>query len=383
VLPLRIATRFLRTSPVQTGLIIGGIAVGIAVQIFVGSLITSLQTSLLDKTIGSASHVTLVAVKDGDPIEFSPLVKSTVRSSPIVKTVVPVRTITAVFTKNTDNVPLSITGGQLTNLDTIYRLTARTISGKASLADGEIMVGKDFADKYGVQPGDRVALNIPKQAPINLLVSGVFDLGSSAANARTAFTGPGFAQRALGLSSAKYSAIQVQLTDPFASKTLAADWQGHLRVQGVKVNDWQVENKDLLSALASQSSSSYMIQVFVLVAVALGIASTLAISAVQKTRQIGILKALGLSDSAAGSIFLWQASIMGVGGVVGGITLGLLLIAGFTLGTAGSTSGFPIDAQPSFVAISAGIGLAVALLSAIIPTRRTTRLDPIEVIQNG
>jgi lipoprotein-releasing system permease protein len=383
VLPLRIAARFLRKSPAQTGLIIGGIAVGIAVQIFVGSLITSLQANLLQQTIGSASHVTIVAVKDGDPVVFSSLVKTTVHSSPLVSTVVPVRTVTGVFTKSTDNVPLSITGGELANLDTIYKLTARTVRGKASLADGAVMVGTDFADKYLVSPGDHISLTIPNQPPVNLQVSGVFDLGSSAANARTAFTGPGFAQRALGLSSDKYSAIQVQLTDPFASKALVASWQAHLHVQNVKVEDWQVQNKDLLAALASQSSSSYMIQVFVLVAVALGIASTLAISAVQKTRQIGILKALGLSDSDAGSIFLWQAAIMGVAGVVGGIALGLLLIAGFTFGTAKSASAFPIVAQPSFVAISAGIGLAVALLSSIIPTRRTTRLDPIEVIQNG
>lgn len=383
MLSLRIAVRFLRTSPVQSGLIIAGIAVGIAVQIFVGSLITSLQANLLNQTIGSASHVTIVAIKDGDPVTYSDLVKKTVRSSSLVRTVVPVRTVTAVFTKNTQNVPLSVTGGDLTNLDTIYKLTARTQRGRASLGNGEVMVGKDFADKYAVSPGDRISLNLPRQAPVNLRVSGVFDLGSSAANARSAFTGSGFAQRALGISSDKYSAIQVQLTDPFESKAVVADWQGHLKVQGIKVNDWQVENKDLLSALASQGSSSYMIQVFVLVAVALGIASTLAISAVQKTRQIGILKALGLSDSAAGSIFLWQATIMGVVGVVGGIALGLLLTTGFTLGTAKSGSGFPIVVQPSFIAISAGIGLTVALLSSVIPTRKTTRLDPIEVIQNG
>jgi lipoprotein-releasing system permease protein len=383
VLSLRIAARFLRKSPAQTGLIIGGIAVGIAVQIFVGSLITSLQSNLLNQTIGSASHITIVATKDGDPVLYSSLVQNTVHASPLVKTVVPVRTVTGVFTKNTDNVPLSITGGTLTNLDTIYKLTTRAIRGKTSLADGEIMVGKDFADKYSVLPGDRISINIPKQAPVNMRVSGVFDLGSSAANARTAFTGPGFAQRALGLSSDKYSAIQVQLTDPFQSKALVADWQSHLNTQNLTVKDWQIENKDLLAALASQGSSSYMIQVFVLVAVALGIASTLAISAVQKTRQIGILKALGMSDGAAGAIFLWQATIMGLAGVAGGIALGMLLIAGFTFGTAKSPAAFPIIAQPSFVAISAGIGLAVALLSSIIPTRRTTRLDPIEVIQNA
>jgi lipoprotein-releasing system permease protein len=96
------------------------------------------------------------------------------------------------------------------------------------------------------------------------------------------------------------------------------------------VVDWQDENEELLSGLAAQSGSSLMIQAFVLVAVALGIASTLAISAVQKTRQIGILKAMGMTDGAAGRIFLLQAAILGVAGVTAGIALGYLLIWGFS-----------------------------------------------------
>jgi lipoprotein-releasing system permease protein len=126
-----------------------------------------------------------------------------------------------------------------------------------------------------------------------------------------------------------------------------------------------------------------MIQVFVLIAVALGIASTLAIAAVQKTRQIGILKALGMSDGRTAAIFLWEATIMGLLGTALGVGLGLFLIVGFTVGTAKSGAGFPITPQPGFIAISAGIGMLVALLSSIIPTRKTARLDPIEVIQNG
>jgi lipoprotein-releasing system permease protein len=150
-----------------------------------------------------------------------------------------------------------------------------------------------------------------------------------------------------------------------------------------KVSDWQADNKDLLTALQSQSASSYMIQVFVLVAVALGIASTLAISAVQKTRQIGILKALGMADSRTSSIFVWQSAILGVAGALVGIGLAFLLVGGFAAGTAGKAGSFPIYLQPGFVAFSAGIAILVALLSSIIPSRRTGRLDPIEVIQNA
>jgi lipoprotein-releasing system permease protein len=119
------------------------------------------------------------------------------------------------------------------------------------------------------------------------------------------------------------------------------------------------------------------------VAVALGIASTLAMSAVQKTKQIGILKALGMADGDTGSIFVWQSVIMGVAGTTLGVLVGFGLIAGFTFGTAKSGAGFPITPQPGFIAISITVGILVALLSAIIPTRNTARLDPIEVIQNG
>ena len=149
------------------------------------------------------------------------------------------------------------------------------------------------------------------------------------------------------------------------------------------MTEWQAENADLLSALQSQSSSSYMIQFFVLVAVALGIASTLAISAVQKTRQIGILKAMGMKDRQSGRIFLWQALILGVSGAAVGVAAGLGLIALFTFLGRDSESLFPITPQVGFVVISFVVGVLVAVVSSFIPSRRTSKLDPIEVIQGG
>jgi lipoprotein-releasing system permease protein len=381
MLPLRIAARFLRKSPAQTALIIAGIAVGIAVQVFVGSLITSLQDSLINTTIGSSAHVSISAPKDGDPVQFSDLVKRIIASEPRVTVVVPERNVNALYSNGTDKVPLAIKGGSLTDLDSLYHLTAKTVEGVASLRSGEVMVGVDFARKYAVKVGDPVSLLLGSNNVRTLKVSGVFDLGSGAVNSRTAFTGPDLPRQALGFRSDQYSLISIQLTDPFLSTVVAKEWRSHLSSE--KVGDWQVDNKALLSALTSQSASSYMIQVFVLIAVALGIASTLAIAAVQKTRQIGILKALGMSDGRTAAIFLWEATIMGVVGTALGVGLGLALIIGFTVGTAKSGAGFPITPQPTFIAISASIGMLVALLSAIIPTRKTARLDPIEVIQNG
>lgn len=379
MLSLRIAARFLRKSPVQSALIVAGIAVGIATQVFVGSLITSLQANLVNTTIGSSPHITISSREDEEPVVFSEQLSSLVNEDDRVEpgAVVPVRTASALFTDGESSAPLSLTAGRLAELDRIYSLTERTQNGVPRLDADEIIVGVDFAEKHDLSPGDYISIIFAEGGGARLEVTAFVDLGSAAANERTAFTGPDLLRDLKGWSSDEYSAIQIQVREPFDAATVASEWRGSL--PGVLISDWQAENADLLTALQSQSASSYMIQAFVLVAVALGIASTLAISAVQKTRQIGILKAMGLSDRRSGNIFLWQAALLGFGGTASGIVAGYLLIWGFSF----APVPFSITPEPGFIALSSSVGVLVALLSSIIPTRKTSRLDPIEVIQSG
>jgi hypothetical protein len=202
-------------------------------------------------------------------------------------------------------------------------------------------------------------------------------LGSAAVNERTAFVNESVPQTLLGWTNNEYSAVYTQVKDPFRAGVTALQWRSQLT--GADVLDWQAQNASLLSALQSQSASSYMIQVFVLIAVALGIASVLAISAQQKTRQIGILKAMGLSDGRSGLVFLLEALVLGVLGSLLGVALAYFFIWGFSF----APTPFTVTADPAFVLFSAGIGIGVALLSSIVPIRRTSKLDPIEVIQSG
>ncbi len=374
MLSFRIAARFLKSSPGQSALIMAGIAVGIATQIFVGSLITSLQADLIDAAVGSSPHVTLRA-EDGGAISTL-FAEDAVETEPLISTAVAVRTLSAIYAEGEDSVPLSLTGGDAAGLDTIYKLSDKLTEGSYRLAENDALVGERFADEYGVGAGDQLDLLLPDGSVASYSVSGVFDLGQGTANERFVFVDTASAADALGMSDNECSAVQIQLTDPFASSEVAPRLADAFGVEAV---DWQAENEELLSGLAAQSGSSAMIQVFVLVAVALGIASTLAISAVQKTRQIGILKAIGMGDAASGRIFLWQAALLGAGGTLGGIGLGYALIWGFSF----APVPFSVRPEPTFIALSAVIGITVALLSSVIPARSTSRLDPIEVIQNG
>jgi len=383
VLSVSIATRFLRKSPVQSILIAAGIAIGIGVQVFLGSLITSLQTSLVDQTIGHSPQVIVQSATDGQAVAFTPALKQAFASQSQITTAVPTRVFSAIYRNGKVSAPLQFTGGDLAQLDTIYDISGRMSAGTARLGSGDVLVGKDFAAKNGLKPGGTLPLVLPSGKTASLTIAGVFDFGSAAANSATAFVDGGYAAGVLGYGADQYSAVDAQVSNVFDSKTVASQLAADPAVKGLRFTEWQAQNSDLLSALKSQSSSSYMIQFFVLVAVALGIASTLAISAVQKTRQIGILKAMGMKDRQTGRIFLWQALILGVSGAAVGVVAGLLLIAAFTFAGRNSAALFPIHPQVGFIVISFAVGVLVAMLSSLIPSRRTTKLDPIEVIQGG
>ena len=372
MLALGIAARFLRSAPGQTALIIAGIGVGIAVQTFVGSLITSLQADLIDSTIGSSPHITLTSA-DGGPVSAE--LAEAAAAEPGVTTAIPVRRFSAIYGVQDDASALNVTAGTAENLDAVYDLEQRVIDGEYTLDEGEVLVGRGFAEDREVEVGQALPLLLPDGTTAEYTVSGILDLGQAAANERSAFLDATSAAAALGVADDEHSAIEIQVDDVFASTDVA----DRLAAEDVEVVDWQEENEELLSGLAAQSGSSFMIQAFVLIAVALGIASTLAISAVQKTRQIGILKALGMTDGAAGRIFLLQAAILGVAGVVAGIAFGYLLIWGFSF----APVDFSVRPSATLIAVSAAIGIAVALLSAILPSRSTSRVDPIEVIQGG
>jgi lipoprotein-releasing system permease protein len=315
-------------------------------------------------------------------LTFTASDRAMVTADPRVTAVAPVQVVSALIPAGGTSAPVVVKGGALADIDSIYKLTQVLVTGEVTLAQNRILVGKEFADQYGLKPGSAARLVLADGSSVDVAVEGVFDLGVQAVNMQSVFVGLDTASAALGRSPDQVSAVELQISDVFASPAVAADLAA--KFPGLKVTEWQVQNKELLTGLQSQSTSSYMIQIFVIIAVMLGIASTLAISAVQKTRQIGILKALGMSDARTGLVFMYQAGILGVVGTALGIAVSIGLIEVFTsIARRGNTGLFPIEPRLGFILLSAAIGIAISLVSAVIPYRKTARLDPIEVIQGA
>jgi lipoprotein-releasing system permease protein len=144
-------------------------------------------------------------------------------------------------------------------------------------------------------------------------------------------------------------------------------------------------NAQLLVALRSQSSSSQMIQFFVILAVAMGIASVLVVSVVQKGKEIGILRAMGTSRATVLRVFLIQGALVGLLGSVFGTAIGAglgALFAGLARNADGSPT-FPIAVSLALVLRSTGIAAFTGVLAAALPARSAARLDPAVAIRNG
>lgn len=386
-LAFSIAMRFLSSSKVQTLLIVLGIAIGVSVQVFIGSLIQGLQKDLVDTTIGSSSQVTITSSEEDNRVADWESIISEIDSLdlPTELTALSASADLPVFI-DSGNRTLSVLlrGLQFPESNAIYKIDTRLVDGKIPENYREILIGKGLKDDLEVKIGEKITIFTPDRTVETLEVVGIFDLGVASLNRNWLISTIDTAQSVGNLGDAVTS-IEMQVSEVFRADENASLISEALRNPSLQVTDWKSQNEDLLSGLNGQSISSIMIQVFVIIAVSLGIASVLAITVVQKSRQIGILKAMGLRDSTTSFVFLFQGLALGVVGAVVGIAFGLLLIIMFSTFAVGP-DGEPIlsiSLNYGFVMLSAIIAISASTIAAMVPARRSSKLSPVEVIRNG
>lgn len=384
-LPLSIGWRFLKSSKGQTLLIVIGILIGVAVQVFVGSLIEGLQVSLVDGTIGNSSQVTILPEEKGGTFEDE---------DDLFDQITEDERITAVsksFSRNgfiiqdeDETVAVFLRGFEFEEANEIYNFEEAVIDGEQPSAENEVLIGKELAEEAELSIGDTLEFAATTDSLSELEVVGIFDLGVTSLNESWVISELETAQGVFEEDN-QLTNIETQVDDVFAADTIASDILNEIGDDNFEITNWKEENESLLSGLSGQSVSSYMIQVFVLVAVLLGIASVLAISAVQKSKQLGILKAMGIKDKIAGRIFLFQGFILGtIGSILGALVgIGLMYVFSVFVTNPDGSSLVPFYVDPTFVLLSVGISIIASTIAAFIPAKNSSKLNPIEVIQNG
>ncbi|SHI01514.1 ABC transporter permease [Clostridium intestinale] len=381
----KIALRFLKSTKGQTALIALGIAVGVSVQIFIGSLIQGLQKSLIDKTVGNSSQVTLSSdTSDRLISDYDSIVDNIKESDSRIKDVSVVSDSPALIKTDLKTYSVLVRGMNIDDSDKIYDLKDSIYEGKVPNNKFETLVGKDLKEELNLNLNDKIDLITNSGDVKTLIVTGFYDLKVASINKAWLITDLSSAKELFSTGD-KITGIEMQVTDVFKADEIATVIGSNINRSDIKVDNWKDQNASLLSGLNGQSISSYMIQVFVMVSVILGIASVLIITVVQKSKQIGILKAMGIKDSQSSLIFLFEGFLLGLMGAILGVALGLGLSFIFTK-FALNPDGTPVVElyiNYNFIIISAVIALIASTLAALIPARGSSKLNPIEVIRNA
>jgi len=384
-LPFRIALRFLKSSKGQTLLIALGIAIGVSVQIFIGSLIQGLQKSLVDTTIGNQPQITLKADNEDKLIsDYEDILGSIEDNEADVINLSVAADGPALISIDDDTYSILVRGFDIDEADSLYNIKESIVEGEIPENEYEVLIGIDLQTEAGIEVGDELDVLSNQGENQTFTVTGIFNLGVSSLNSSWTITTLETAQDMFGMEE-RVTSINMQVTDVFAADAIAASIEERIDNEELVVENWKAQNEDLLSGLNGQSVSSLMIQVFVMISVLLGIASILAITVVQKSKQIGILKAMGIRDKTSSLIFLFQGLLLGVAGAILGVILGLTLAFVFTkfaLNPDG-TPVVPLFIDPIFIGVSALIAVIASVIAALIPARKSSKLDPIEVIRNA
>lgn len=399
-----VAVRFLRESKMQTMLIVGGIGVGVGVIIFISALITGLQERLIDRTLGTQPHVIVrppddvvrPMIRDGGRLVLARLENPPQRLRSILRWQQALKVIGAIpgvdaaaatvtgpgfAVRGVATRPVAIVGVDPDSYDRIINMREKLVAGDFVLRPTDTVIGGKLAADLGIALGDKLRLSTPDGRAEVLTVRGIFDVGNEDLNERWAFVSLRTAQTLLNLAGG-VSTIDVKATQIFAAEQIALEISSRT---GLVAESWMKLNTQLLIGLQSQNSSSYMIQFFVIVAVALGIASVLVVSVVQKSREIGILKAMGTPTGRIVRLFLLEGALLGLAGSVLGIVIGSTLSVFFSSLATNSDGSpmFPVNLTFALFLRSCAIATLTGVLSAISPARRAARLDPAEVIRHG
>ncbi len=399
---VKVALRYLRSSKLQTGLILAGIAVGIVAYTFMAARINGLEVKLTDDVIGNIAHIVLepsevhprlivppaegsalVAVQRANErrpeIEgWRPLVTA-IDARPEVVAVAPLATGNGFFQRGEKVMPVGITGVEPLRASAILDLEGGLVLGSVVLGPGDVLIGVELADELGVTTGQRLRLRSDRNRERTLNVRGIFDVGSASVNERLAFVDLRTAQSLLDLEGA-ISRIELKVADIYQAPAIARRLGA---TTGLEATDWIASNERLQDALRAQGSTGSMIKVFSLLTIVIGVASVLLLAAVRRRSEIGIMRSFGISRGSVRRIFQLQGFLLGlIGsgvGAAGGYGFCLLLQAA-TRRPDGSF-GLPVDPALGEYGTAMALATAASTLAAILPARAAAKVDPVEALQ--
>jgi lipoprotein-releasing system permease protein len=409
----RIAVRYLRSrrgrrgASLGTTISIGGVAVGIMALIVVLGVMNGLRNELLERILVASPHLRVLTYGDNLRIDEWEGALASIRASPGVVAAAPEVTTqslilnsasypegvfvigldTAAVSLPVNSIPQAITEGDLS-----FQVSDTSV-------DGALVLGRRLSQRLSALRGDIVGLISPTAARVNpalgyampriwkFQVTGIFETGMYQYDNQFVIMDREMAQRFAGLDSA-ITGIEVRVGDPWDAPRIGRELEDRLGFPYRSV-DWQNQNHGMFAALQLEKLGMGLVIFFVMIVAAFNIVGTLTMLVTDKTREIGILQAMGLPAGSIGRIFLAQ------GAIIGGIGVAIGLMAGLVVAFVVDRSGWvridpsiyfidrlPVQVEGLDVLVVIAAGLFVAIVATLFPSRAATRLTPVDAIRH-
>jgi len=411
-LELLLAGRYLRSRrssrlvSLITLIATGGVTVGVMALIVVMGVMNGLQTDLREKILVASPHLRVLTYGEGLRLDDWPQVLEKVRRDPDVLAAAPFVLSEGLISAGHDYAQgVEVLGIEPdTGAMAVTSLPSHFVSGDLGFhttrsdVDGGMILGRRLAEKLSAFQGDKVSIASPAGTKFNAAVgalvprfwffevTGYFETGMYEYDNSYVVLPRAVAQRFAGLDTA-VSGLDLRLRDPWKAREVGKRLEEALGYP-YRALDWQSQNSSLFSALQLEKLAMGLILLLIVIVAAFNIVSTLTMVVTDKTREIGILRAMGLPAGSVRRVFVLQGAVIGLVGTTLGTGLGLLvarLVDRRQLIPLDPTVYFidhlPVRVDPLDLFLIVIASIAVATFATIYPARQASRLAPVDAIR--
>lgn len=366
----------------RTLLSVGAVALAVAISIVFVSIQNGFSEFLFDIVFRFLPHITISPPEGESYLHLYQRILDTSSALPGVVGISPTLAATATLSYKDRSDNVALIGIDPVGADRISDITGNMVEGEvASILGGKrIIMGQDLSRKLKVRVGDTVLASFPDAVPANLVVSGIFSFGYKPVDEGVAYVSLETARSFVDEGDV-ISGIDLKLEDPFQAVEAARQ----LRSLGYNAKDWQQLYPDIVRTLAFERTQNAITMLLLMIIAAFGIASIMNMLVQEKTREIGMLMAMGATPSDIRRLFLIESGILGLMGAIAGCALGLaasLQLRGIEIQSGfGTTMNLPVSLNPvDFLAFTV-LSVLLSIAAGYLPARKASGLDPVVALK--
>ncbi len=366
----------------RTFLSVGAVALAVAISIVFISIQNGFSDFLFDIVFRFLPHITVSPLEGENYIHLYRGIIDTSWTLPGVVGVSPslAATATLAYKDQSDNV--AMIGIDPAEADKISEISKNMLQGdiQSILGGRRIIMGQALARKLKVKMGDTVQARFPDAVPVNLVVSGTFSFGYKPVDESVTYVSLETARGFLNEGDVVTN-IDIKLTDPFQAQSAAKQ----LRTFGYNAKDWQQLYPDIVRTLAFESTQNAITMLLLMIIATFGIASIMNMLVQEKTREIGMLMAMGATPANIRRLFLLESGVLGLMGAIAGCALGLVVslqLRGVQIqSTMGETMNLPIAINPLDFVVFTLLAVLLSIVAGYYPAHKASRLDPVVALR--